>query len=162
PVCSDVTCARELEHQLRHAQKMEAVGRLAGGVAHDFNNLLTVINGYTNGLLEQLPDGSTAHAALAVVRDAGERAAALTAQLLAFSRRTIIAPKALSLNTLVDRLASMCKRIIGEDIALETHLEPDLDHVMADSGQLEQVIMNLVVNARDAMPRGGNLVIAMS
>ncbi|MGH2899846.1 MAG: ATP-binding protein, partial [Solirubrobacteraceae bacterium] len=161
-LCRDITARRELEDQLRAAQKMEAVGRLAGGVAHDFNNLLTVINGYTNGLLEQLPDGSIAHADLAVVRDAGERAAALTAQLLAFSRRTIIAPKALNLNTLVDRLASMCKRIIGEDIALETQLEPDLASVMADAGQLEQVIMNLVVNARDAMPRGGTLVVATS
>jgi PAS domain S-box-containing protein len=159
-LCRDITARRELEDQLRHAQKMEAVGRLAGGVAHDFNNLLTVINGYTSVLLEQIPDASTAHADLAMVRDAGERAAALTAQLLAFSRRTIIAPKALNLNVLVDRLASMCRRIIGENIALESQLEPALAQVMADAGQIEQVIMNLVVNARDAMPRGGTLAIA--
>jgi hypothetical protein len=139
---------------------MEAVGRLAGGVAHDFNNLLTVINGYTSVLLEQIPDGSTAHADLAMVREAGERAAVLTAQLLAFSRRTIIAPKALNLNVLVERLASMCQRIIGEHIALETQLDPVLAQVLADAGQIEQVIMNLVVNARDAMPRGGTLAIA--
>jgi PAS domain S-box-containing protein len=156
----DITARRELEDQLRHAQKMEAVGRLAGGVAHDFNNLLTVINGYTSVLLEQIPDGSTAHADLAMVREAGERAAALTAQLLAFSRRTIIAPKALNLNAIVERLASMCTRIIGENIALEAQLDPELCQVMADAGQIEQVIMNLVVNARDAMPRGGKLVIA--
>jgi PAS domain S-box-containing protein len=158
----DIAARRELEDQLRHAQKMEAVGRLAGGVAHDFNNLLTVINGYTNVLLEQIPDGSTAHADLGMIREAGERAAALTAQLLAFGRRTIIAPRALNLNALVDRLATMCTRIIGENIALETQLDPDLAQVMADAGQIDQVIMNLVVNARDAMPRGGKLVIATS
>jgi len=156
----DTTARKELEDQLRHAQKMEAVGRLAGGVAHDFNNLLTVINGYTDVLLDQLPDDGSEHADLAMIRDAGDRAAALTAQLLAFSRRTIIAPKALNLNVLVERLVKMCKRIIGENIVLTTHLDADLDPVMADAGQIEQVVMNLVVNARDAMPRGGRLSIA--
>jgi len=155
----DTTARRELEDQLRHAQKMEAVGRLAGGVAHDFNNLLTVINGYADVLLHELPDDVPAHADLAMIRDAGDRAATLTAQLLAFSRRTIIAPRALNLNTLVERLARMFKRIIGEDIVLTTDVEPDLDAVMADPGQIEQVVMNLVVNARDAMPRGGHLTI---
>lgn len=155
----DTTARRELEDQLRHAQKMEAIGRLAGGVAHDFNNLLTVINGYSDVLLDQLPDDSTEHADLSMIRDAGDRAAALTAQLLAFSRRTIIAPKALNLNYLVERLVKMCKRIIGENIALDTQLDPGLASVMADAGQIEQVVMNLVVNARDAMPRGGKLTI---
>jgi hypothetical protein len=158
----DTTARRELEDQLRHAQKMEAVGRLAGGVAHDFNNLLTVINGYTDVLLDQLPEHAPEHADLTMIRQAGDRAAALTAQLLAFSRRTIIAPQALNLNVLVERLAKMCKHIIGEDIALATQLDPALSSVMADAGQIEQVMMNLVVNARDAMPRGGSLVIATS
>jgi two-component system cell cycle sensor histidine kinase/response regulator CckA len=156
----DTTARRELEEQLRHSQKMEAVGRLAGGVAHDFNNLLTVINGYTDVLLDQIPEDAAEHADLAMIRDAGDRAAALTAQLLAFSRRTIIAPKALNLNVLVERLVKMCKRIIGENIVLTTHLDPELDSVMADAGQIEQVVMNLVVNARDAMPRGGRLSIS--
>lgn len=158
----DTTARRELEDQLRHSQKMEAVGRLAGGVAHDFNNLLTVINGYTDVLLDQIPPDEPEHTDLAMIRDAGDRAAVLTAQLLAFSRRTIIAPKALNLNVLVDRLVKMCKRIIGENIVLTTHLDPELDAVMADAGQMEQVVMNLVVNARDAMPRGGRLSIATS
>ena len=156
----DTTARRELEDQLRHAQKMEAVGRLAGGVAHDFNNLLTVINGYSDVLLDQIPEDSAEHADLAMIRDAGDRAAALTAQLLAFSRRTIIAPKALNLNLLVERLVKMCKRLIGEHILLKTQLEHDLATVMADAGQIEQVVMNLVVNARDAMPRGGVLTIS--
>jgi hypothetical protein len=156
----DTTARRELEDQLRHAQKMEAIGRLAGGVAHDFNNLLTVINGYTDVLLDQLPEHTSEHADLAMIREAGDRAAALTAQLLAFSRRTIIAPKALNLNLLVERLVKMCKRIIGENIVLATQLDPQLSSVMADAGQIEQVVMNLVVNARDAMPLGGDLVIA--
>ncbi|HEX2691743.1 MAG TPA: ATP-binding protein [Kofleriaceae bacterium] len=158
----DTTARRALEEQLRQSQKMEAVGRLAGGVAHDFNNLLTVINGYTDVLLDQIPENSPEHADLAMVRDAGERAATLTAQLLAFSRRTIIAPKALNLNALVERLVKLCKRIIGENIALTTQLEPSLASVMADAGQIEQVVMNLVVNARDAMPCGGKLVISTS
>jgi two-component system cell cycle sensor histidine kinase/response regulator CckA len=155
----DTTARRELEDQLRHAQKMEAVGRLAGGVAHDFNNLLTVINGYTDVLLDQVTPESPTHADLVMVREAGDRAAALTAQLLAFSRRTIIAPKPLNLNVIVDRLAKMCTRIIGEDIGLDTQLAPDLGSVMADAGQIEQVVMNLLVNARDAMPHGGRLTI---
>jgi PAS domain S-box-containing protein len=155
----DTTARRELEDQLRHAQKMEAIGRLAGGVAHDFNNLLTVINGYTDVLLHQLPEDAPEHADLSMIRDAGERAAALTAQLLAFSRRSIIAPKALNLNAVVERLGKMCQRIIGEHIALATQLDPELGSVMADAGQIEQVVMNLVVNARDAMPRGGKLTI---
>jgi CheY-like chemotaxis protein len=141
---------------------MEAVGRLAGGVAHDFNNLLTVINGYADVLLDQLTESSPEHADLAMIREAGDRAAALTAQLLAFSRRTIIAPTALNLNSLVERIVKMCKRLIGENITLVTQLEPALSSAMADAGQIEQVVMNLVVNARDAMPCGGQLAIATS
>ena len=157
----DVTARRALEEQLQQAQKMEAVGRLAGGVAHDFNNLLTVINGYAEGLLDDLPAGA-ARDDVAVIRDAGNRAAALTAQLLAFSRRTIIAPRPLELTALVARLARMLERILGEHIALVTRLAPGLPTVMADAGQLEQVLLNLVVNARDAMPTGGTLTIETS
>jgi two-component system cell cycle sensor histidine kinase/response regulator CckA len=158
----DITARRELEDKLRQAQKMEAVGRLAGGVAHDFNNLLTVINGYTDVLLDQIPEHTTEHADLVMIREAGARAATLTAQLLAFSRRTIIAPQPLNLNTLVEGLVKLFTRLIGENIALATELEPSLGSVMADAGQLEQVVLNLVVNARDAMPRGGKLVISTS
>ncbi len=154
----DVASRRALEEQLQQAQKMEAIGRLAGGVAHDFNNLLTVINGYTEGLLADLPPGPALED-LAVIRDAGNRAAALTAQLLAFSRRTIIAPRPLNLTELVARLARMLERILGERITLVTQLAPALPAVMADAGQIEQVLLNLVVNARDAMPRGGTLTI---
>ena len=155
----DITARRALEEQLRQAQKMEAVGRLAGGVAHDFNNLLTVINGYTEGLLASAAAGPI-HDDLAVIRDAGDRAAALTAQLLAFSRRSIIAPRPVNLTALVGRLARMFARILGEHITLVTELAPDLASVMADPGQLEQVLLNLVVNARDAMPAGGTLTIS--
>ena len=161
-IMRDTSARAQLEDQLRHAQKMEAVGRLAGGVAHDFNNLLTVINGYTDVLLDEIAEGSPARADLAMIREAGERAAALTAQLLAFSRRTIIAPQALNLNTLVERIVKMCKRLIGEKIALVTQLDPALSSAMADAGQIEQVVMNLVVNARDAMSRGGQLSITTS
>jgi PAS domain S-box-containing protein len=161
-IVRDIRARRELEDQLRHAQKMEAIGRLAGGVAHDFNNLLTVINGYADVLLDQVPTTAPEHADLSMIREAGDRAAALTAQLLAFSRRTIIAPTALNLNSVVDRIVKMCKRLIGENIALVTQLEPALSSAMADAGQIEQVVMNLVVNARDAMPRGGTLMIATS
>ncbi len=161
-IVRDIRTRRELEDQLRHAQKMEAIGRLAGGVAHDFNNLLTVINGYTDMLLDQIPPSTPEHADLAMIREAGDRAAALTAQLLAFSRRTIIAPKALNLNTVAERIVKMCKRLIGEDIVLVTQLEPALASAMVDAGQFEQVVMNLVVNARDAMPRGGTLTLRTS
>ena len=161
-VVRDVTARRELEDQLRQAQKMEAIGRLAGGIAHDFNNLLTVINGYADVLLATLPHEAAQHADLTMIREAGERAAAVTAQLLAFSRRSIVAPQPVDLNALVERLARMCRHLIGETIALTTQLAPDLGLVTADPGQLEQVVVNLVVNARDAMPRGGSLSITTS
>ena len=157
----DVTARRALEEQLQQAQKMEAIGRLAGGVAHDFNNLLTVINGYAEGLLADLPAGA-ARDDVAVIRDAGNRAAALTAQLLAFSRRTIIAPRPINLTAMVARLARMFERVLGERITLVTDLAAGLPTVMADGGQLEQVLLNLVVNAKDAMPAGGTLTIATS
>jgi PAS domain S-box-containing protein len=158
-VLMDITSRRQLEDQLRQAQKMEAVGMLAGGVAHDFNNLLTIITGYSQLILLNLPTSDPNRHSVEQIMKAGERAAALTRQLLAFSRRQILQPKVLDLNTLVTRLSAMLQRLIGEDIDLRLVLRPELGRVSADPGQLEQVMMNLVVNARDAMPRGGTLTI---
>ena len=158
----DVTERRTLEAQLHQASKMEAVGRLAGGVAHDFNNLLTIINGYSQILQEKLPSDTEASGHLKEISLAGERAAALTRQLLAFSRRQVLAPQVLDLNAVVSNLDKMLRRLIGEDIKLHTHLDPTLGRVKADPGQIEQVLMNLVVNARDAMPTGGNLTLETS
>jgi two-component system cell cycle sensor histidine kinase/response regulator CckA len=155
----DATGARQIEEQLRQAQKMEAVGMLAGGVAHDFNNLLTIITGYSHLILNNLSPGDPNHHAAAQIMKAGERAAALTKQLLAFSRRQVLQPKVLDLNDLVTGLSSMLQRLIGEDIDLQLALDPSLARVSADPGQMEQVLMNLVVNARDAMPKGGSLTI---
>jgi two-component system, cell cycle sensor histidine kinase and response regulator CckA len=149
-----------LEEQLRQAQKMEAIGRLAGGVAHDFNNLLTVINGYSDMLIKNLPKDDPQWPAIEEIRDAGERAAALTKQLLTFGRREISRPRPLELNALISGAERMLQRLIGEDILLETSLDPALDLVMADPGQMHQVLLNLSVNARDAMPDGGRLVLA--
>ncbi len=158
-VLMDVTGRRELEEQLRQAQKMEAVGMLAGGVAHDFNNLLTIINGYSQLLLNNLsPNDPNRHSAEQIMK-AGDRAAGLTNQLLAFSRRQVMQPKVIDLNQLVTSLTAMLRRLIGEDIDLRLTLRDQLGRVSADPGQLEQVIMNLVVNARDAMPKGGALTI---
>ena len=158
----DVTERKSLEAQLQQAAKIEAVGRLAGGVAHDFNNLLTVINGYTELLLDQFASDTRVSATLNVVKEAGERAASLTRQLLAFSRRQVLAPQVIDLNSVVSNLEKMLKRLIGEDITLRTLLDPSLGKVKADPGQIEQVIMNLAVNARDAMPSGGSLTIETS
>jgi PAS domain S-box-containing protein len=155
----DVTDRRTLEGQLRQAVKMEAVGRLAGGIAHDFNNLLTIINGYSELLMDSLASDAPAKAHLKEIYNAGERAAALIRQLLAFSRRQVLAPQVLDLNTVVSNLENMLRRLIGEDIKLHTVLDPALGQVKADPGQIEQVIVNLAVNARDAMPLGGSLTI---
>jgi len=149
-----------VEEQLRQSQKMEAVGRLAGGVAHDFNNLLTAISGYSDLLLHRLPAYSTLRRDVEEIRKAGDRAAALTRQLLAFSRRQILQPKVLDLNAVVAKMGRTLRRLIGEDIELSTDLSPSLSRVKADPGQIEQVIVNLAANARDAMPDGGRITVA--
>lgn len=150
---------QRLEEELRHAQKMEAIGRLAGGVAHDFNNLLTVITGYSDLVLSMAPPDYEFQEQLEEIRGAGERAGALTRQLLAFSRRQVLKSEILDLNEVVDRMNKLLKRLIGEDIDLATRLRPDLHPVEFDPGQIEQIVMNLAVNARDAMPGGGRLTI---
>ncbi|HEY7685702.1 MAG TPA: response regulator [Gemmatimonadales bacterium] len=155
----DVTEPRLLEQQLRQAQKMEAVGRLAGGVAHDFNNLLTVITSYSDLLLEELPGDDPKRDDLVQIRKAAEGAAGLTRQLLAFSRQQVLQPRVLDLNGVVETTEKLLDRVIGEDIRLSTVLAADLGLVNGDPGQLEQILMNLVVNARDAMPHGGQLTI---
>jgi len=151
---------RKSEDQLRQSLKMEAVGKLAGGVAHDFNNLLSVITGYTELLLFKLDGTNPARRELEEIHRAGERAAALTGQLLAFSRRQVLQPKLLQLPDVVENIGKMLRRLIGEDIEFITEASPDPWTVRADPSQVEQILMNLVVNARDAMPRGGKLVIS--
>ena len=155
----DITEHRTLELQLRQAQKMEAVGRLAGGVAHDFNNLLTVIAGYSELQMRSIPKSDPAHDQAEQIRAATARAATLTRQLLAFSRQQVLLAKVVGLNAIVTDVDKMLRRIIGEDIEITTHLAPDLGAVEVDPGQMEQVLVNLVVNARDAMPGGGKLFI---
>jgi len=167
PVCAvgmlqDITERKRLELQLRQAQKMEAVGRLAGGVAHDFNNLLTIINGFAALLSRQTSAEDPRHEQLKEILTAGETAASLTRQLLAFSRRQLLEPRVLGLNSVVADIENMLRHLIGEDVELVTTLQPDLGRVKVDPGQIEQVIMNLVVNARDAMPQGGKLLIETS
>ncbi len=162
-VLRDITARKRLESQFQQAQKMEAVGRLAGGVAHDFNNLLTVINGYCELLMtSDLPVGDQRREKVATILNAGEQAARLTQQLLAFSRKAIVEPKELDLNELVSESAKLIRRLIGEDIILAVISAATPVWVKADPSQLEQVIMNLVVNARDAMPTGGRLTIQTS
>jgi len=155
----DATERRSLEQQVIQAQKMEAVGRLAGGVAHDFNNILTAIGGYTDLLLDDLPLDDPRRQDVDEIHRAADRAAALTQQLLAFSRRQVLQPKVIDLNALVSNVESLLGRLIGEDVQLATALADDAGRVRADPGQLEQVIVNLAVNARDAMPGGGRLTI---
>ena len=155
----DVTERRQLEDQLRQSQKMEAVGQLAGGVAHDFNNLLGVITGYSELALREIDPEHRARRRVEEIRKAAERAAALTRQLLAFSRKQILQPRVLAVNAVVTDVEKMLRRLIGEDIQLVTVFSEGLGTVKADPGQIEQVIVNLAVNARDAMPGGGKLVI---
>ena len=155
----DITERKLLEAQLRQAQKMEAVGRLAGGIAHDFNNLLTAILGSADLLLDTLSPDAPEREDLDEIRKAANRAADLTRQLLAFSRQQVLAPQVLDMNALVANLEKLLRRLIGEDVELRTVLAPDLGAVRADPGQLEQVIVNLAVNSRDAMPQGGQLTI---
>jgi len=158
-IVRDVTDHKHLEERFRQAQKMEAFGQLAGGVSHDFNNLLTVITGYSEMLLSSMIAADRQRDFIREIRKAGERAASLTRQLLAFSRKQLLKPVELDLNGLISETEKMLRRLIGEDIDLATTLDPTLGRVKADPGQLEQVVMNLVVNARDAMPAGGLLTI---
>ena len=158
-VLSDVTERKALEAQLRHAQKMEAVGLLAGGVAHDFNNLLLTVQGRAELLLAGLRERGDERRQVEEIQSAAERAAHLTRQLLAFSRRQPLRPRVVDLNALVLDLADMLRRLIGEDVELSLGLDPALGRVRADPGVLDQVVMNLVVNARDAMPRGGRVML---
>ncbi len=153
----DVTERRELQQQLVLSQRLEAVGKLSGGIAHDFNNLLGVIIGYSEALEQSIPAGDALREPVDEIRKAGERAAALTQQLLAFSRKQVLEPKVLDLNAIILDMEKMLRRLIGEDISLNIHAHPGLGNVKADRGQLEQVVLNLAVNARDAMPRGGEL-----
>ena len=165
-VTTDVTARKEaergraqLEEQLRQAQKIDSIGRLAGGVAHDFNNILTAIRGYAELMLLELAPEDPMRSSVTEIRRAGERAADLTRQLLAFSRTQLLQPRVLALNSLIADSIKMLKRLLGEDIELVTLLDPKLGHVKADAGQMEQVILNLALNARDAMPQGGKLTL---
>jgi nitrogen-specific signal transduction histidine kinase/CheY-like chemotaxis protein len=155
----DITDRKQLEEQLRQAQKMEAIGRLAGGVAHDFNNLLTVISGYSELLQYRLATDQPLHKYAEHIKEAGDRATALTRQLLAFSRQQVLRPVVLDLNRAVQDVMQMLQRLIGEHIDLRVHLAPAPTFIKADPGQIEQVLLNLVLNARDAMPEGGRLTI---
>lgn len=160
-VATDTTELRRMEHQYRHAQKMEAVGRLAGGIAHDFNNLLTVILGESEMALQELDAADPSRPALEEIGKAGHRAGQLTRQLLSFSQKQIVEPTVFDLTALVADVERMLGRLIGEDVQLVSHLAPDVMHVRADRSQIEQVVINLAVNARDAMPRGGLLTIEL-
>ena len=161
-IARDVTERKQLEVQLRQSQKLEAVGQLAGGVAHDFNNLLTVILGASEMVLRRMDRSDPFYRNVEEIKKAGEHASSLTRQLLAFSRKQVLQPKVIDLNTIVADMGKMLLRLIGEDIELITDLKPSPARVKADPGQIEQVVMNLAVNARDAMPRGGTLIIKTS
>jgi two-component system cell cycle sensor histidine kinase/response regulator CckA len=158
----DISQRKLLEEQFRQSQKMEAVGRLAGGVAHDFNNAIGVITGYSELLQLRLPPGDALHKYADEIAKAGQRAASLTRQLLAFSRKQVIQPEVLDLNVIVGEMDKMLRRLIGEDIQITFSREPRLAPIKADPGQIEQILMNLAVNARDAMPQGGKLFIHTS
>ena len=155
----DISERKHLEEQFRQAQKMEAVGRLSGGIAHDFNNLLGVIIGYAEYLQEQLEKTHVLRGSVDEIFKAGKRAASLTGQLQAFSRQQVLDPKVLDLNATVTDMEKLLRRVIGEDIELTTELDGGLGRLKADQSQLEQIIMNLAVNARDAMPKGGKLIV---
>lgn len=155
----DITERKRLRQQLSETQKMEALGRLAGGVAHDLNNLLTVIIGYSQMLMEDLPEEDPKHAAARDILNAAQRSAALARQLLAFGRRQVLQPRVISVNALIEEMSKLLRRVIGEHIELRLELSPDAGNVRADPIQLEQVLMNLAFNARDAMPEGGLLSI---
>jgi two-component system cell cycle sensor histidine kinase/response regulator CckA len=159
----DITDKKILEHQLRQSQKMESVGRLAGGIAHDFNNLLTVVLGYSELALElaetDFPAGHPIRKHLSIIAEAGSKAATLVRQLLAFSKKQVLEMKTVNMNEIIENLAKILRLVIGEDLILEFNLGTSVRNVKADAGQIEQVLMNLVVNARDAMPCGGKLVI---
>ncbi len=156
---SDISQRKLLEEQLAQAQKMEAVGRLAGGVAHDFNNMLTVISGYTRMILDELPPDDALRANAEEIQMAADRAAGLTNQLLTFSRRQVMRPRVINVNTVLAETEKMLRRLIGEDIVLTLNPAPEVGNIRADPGHIEQAIVNLVVNARDAMPNGGHITI---
>jgi two-component system cell cycle sensor histidine kinase/response regulator CckA len=158
-IVRDIRERQRLQEHFFQAQKMEAIGSLASGVAHDFNNMLTAILGYSECLLRKFPPDTSLRNDLEQINLAGKRAAALTRQLLAFSRKQVMQPRVLDLNALVSELEKMLRRMIGEDIEMNTRLEPELGAVSADPGQLQQVIMNLAVNSRDALPQGGKITI---
>ena len=158
-IAEDVTERRVLEDQFRQAQKMEAVGRLAGGIAHDFNNLLMVIGGYTEVVLAQLEPDHPLHVKAEAIQQASDRATTLTRQLLAFSRKQLLELKVVDVNTIVEDMERLLRPLIGEDVELTTKLASDVGRTRADAGQLEQVLMNLVVNSKDAMPNGGHIAI---
>ena len=158
----DVSERKRLEDQMRQSQKMEAVGRLAGGVAHDFNNLLTVINGFSEVLQEMIPEEDAARALVTDIREAGLRAASLTKQLLAFSRRQNVSRRVLDLNDAVRNSQSLLSRLVGDEVRLKFKLSPGRAAILADSGQVDQVLMNLVLNARDAIPGGGEITMSVS
>src|SRR5262249_9365910 len=155
-----ITERKQLEAQLRQAQKMDAVGRLAGGIAHDFNNLLTAIRGYSEILMTTLPQGTRPHDAAAHIHRSSLRASSLTEQLLVFTRRWPQESRIVQVNDIVKSMGSMLRRLLGEDLELVIELAPSLGRVRIDPTQVEQVLLNLAVNARDAMPRGGRLTIA--
>ncbi len=158
-ILRDVTEQRLLEEQLRQSQKMEAVGRLAEGVAHDFNNLLTAINGYSELILVQMSEDDALHEAISEIRKAGKRAAELTRRLLTLSRHQPVSPRKLDLNRVVADMEKLLRRVLGEDVDLETILDPELRAIYVDQGQIEQIILNLAINARDAMTDGGRLTL---
>ena len=158
-ISSDITHRKQVEEQLRQSQKMEAVGRLAGGIAHDFNNLLTAINGYSGLILQDMEPTHPLYGFLREILKSGERAAGLTKQLLAYSRKQVMEPKLWDLNLIVGDMEGMLKRLIGEDVVLVSELSHDIGPVKVDRGQVEQIILNLAINARDAMPEGGQLTL---